>query len=256
MTITYEYRETIWPSIKAALDHLQTERKDGMPAEVRAGVNFSIILGSACYLEGVLEAGLKALLRLRRVIYGRMNPKNFETRRSRFSPPVLRTSTVILGRLMTTTTNLPVCPSTSTGSLKTYLSGYTLLEGSCRAAMFDALVKDFDREGTDLLVEVKSSVETAHIRMAVELAGRAGAVYSRPNGRKNLPHHGTISIVLAILRAGPQHSHFTQSLRADANRGMGLAPLSGIYSIGPPSASFMLANIIPTESCSSTIPPA
>jgi hypothetical protein len=82
MTITYEYRETIWPIIKAALDHLQTERKDGMPAEVRAGVNFSIILGSACYLEGVLETGLKALLRLRRVIYGRMNPKNFETRRS------------------------------------------------------------------------------------------------------------------------------------------------------------------------------
>ena len=70
MTITYEYRETIWPSIKAALDHLQMERKDGMPAEVRAGVNFSIILGSACYLEGVLEAGLKALLRLRRVFMG------------------------------------------------------------------------------------------------------------------------------------------------------------------------------------------
>lgn len=54
-----------------------------------------------------------------------------------------------------------------TNKLKTCLSGHTLLEGSSRAGMFDVLVKDFDRKGADLLVEVKSSVERAHIRMAV-----------------------------------------------------------------------------------------
>jgi hypothetical protein len=54
-----------------------------------------------------------------------------------------------------------------TNKLKTYLSGYTLLEGSSKAAMFDVLVKDFDHKGADLLVEVKSSDEMANIRMAV-----------------------------------------------------------------------------------------
>lgn len=54
-----------------------------------------------------------------------------------------------------------------TNKLRSYLSDYTLLEGSSRSAMFDVLVKDFDRKGSDLLIEVKSSVETAHIRMAV-----------------------------------------------------------------------------------------
>lgn len=59
------YTETIWPSIHAALLHLQQERK-GLPKDVLAGINFSIILGSACYLEGVLETGLKALLTYRK----------------------------------------------------------------------------------------------------------------------------------------------------------------------------------------------
>jgi hypothetical protein len=60
------YTETIWPSIHAALLHFQQERKGGLPTDVLAGINFSIILGSACYLEGVLETGLKALLAHRR----------------------------------------------------------------------------------------------------------------------------------------------------------------------------------------------
>jgi len=33
--------------------------------------------------------------------------------------------------------------------------------------VFDVLVNDFDPKGADLLVEVKSSVEMAHVRMAV-----------------------------------------------------------------------------------------
>ena len=56
------YTETIWPSIHAALNHLQQQRVDNLSQQVAAGINFSIILGSACYLEGVLETGLKAIL--------------------------------------------------------------------------------------------------------------------------------------------------------------------------------------------------
>jgi hypothetical protein len=36
---------------------------------------------------------------------------------------------------------------------------------------------------------------------------------------------GTLSTVLAILRARPQHPHFTHSLRTDANRRHGFGPL-------------------------------
>jgi hypothetical protein len=54
-----------------------------------------------------------------------------------------------------------------TNQLRTSLSDYTLLEGSSKSAMFDVLVKDFDGKGNDLLVEVKSAVETAQVRMAV-----------------------------------------------------------------------------------------
>lgn len=78
----YIFRETIWPSIKAALDHMQMERKTVISAQVRAGINFSIVLGSACYLEGVLEAGLKAFLDQRRGLYNQLDAKKFETRRS------------------------------------------------------------------------------------------------------------------------------------------------------------------------------
>lgn len=54
-----------------------------------------------------------------------------------------------------------------TNKFKNSLTEYTLLEGSNKNAMFDVLVQNYDSDKTDLLVEVKSSVEIAHIRMAV-----------------------------------------------------------------------------------------
>lgn len=54
-----------------------------------------------------------------------------------------------------------------TNKLKCYLSDYTLLEGCDKAAQFDVLVKNYNGEGDDLLIEAKSSTETAHMRMAV-----------------------------------------------------------------------------------------
>jgi hypothetical protein len=54
-----------------------------------------------------------------------------------------------------------------TNKLKNTLKKYTLLEGSSQSCMFDVLVKKYNNYGNDLLIEVKSSVESPHIRMAV-----------------------------------------------------------------------------------------
>lgn len=54
-----------------------------------------------------------------------------------------------------------------TNKLKTYLADYTLLEGCDKNAMFDVLVKNYDGDSSDLLIEVKSTIEAPHIRMAV-----------------------------------------------------------------------------------------
>ena len=84
MPITWTFRESIWPSIDVALCHLQIERKDGLSPAVRAGINFSIIVGSACYVEGVLETELKAILAHRRVNYRRLRGRMREQRPMNF----------------------------------------------------------------------------------------------------------------------------------------------------------------------------
>lgn len=75
-------RNAIWPCIKDSTEHLRRYRDAGAPTEVVPGLNFSIILGSACLLEGVLEASLRALLELRRSTYSTLEIPDFETRRS------------------------------------------------------------------------------------------------------------------------------------------------------------------------------
>ena len=54
-----------------------------------------------------------------------------------------------------------------TNKLKKLLTKFTLLEGKSDACMFDVLVKQYNKGGKDLLIEVKSSIEAPHIRMAV-----------------------------------------------------------------------------------------
>jgi hypothetical protein len=54
-----------------------------------------------------------------------------------------------------------------TNQLKSCLADYTLFEGCDKSAMFDVLVKNYDGDKSDLLIEVKSSNEVPHIRMAV-----------------------------------------------------------------------------------------
>ncbi len=65
------------------------------------------------------------------------------------------------------------------------LPDYTLLEGRSQDCMFDILVKNYDYDGSDLLVEAKSSVEKPHIRMAV---GQLLDYWYELNGDKE-PHH-------------------------------------------------------------------
>ena len=74
--------EAIWPCIEASVDHFTASRNDAVPQFVRAGTNFSIILGSACYLEGTLETLLHALLEHRRSVFSNVEISDFETRRS------------------------------------------------------------------------------------------------------------------------------------------------------------------------------
>ena len=55
-----------------------------------------------------------------------------------------------------------------TNQLRKALSDYyLLLEGCSNDARYDVLVKNYDSSGNDLMVEVKSSSEPAHVRMAV-----------------------------------------------------------------------------------------
>lgn len=53
-----------------------------------------------------------------------------------------------------------------TNRLKSLFADYTLIEGIHVRARFDAMLKRFNGEG-DLLIEVKSSSEDAHVRMAI-----------------------------------------------------------------------------------------
>ena len=54
-----------------------------------------------------------------------------------------------------------------TNKVRDLLTSYTLLEGTSKDALFDVQVVNYNCEGDDLLIEVKSETEVANIRMAV-----------------------------------------------------------------------------------------
>lgn len=76
------FTEAIWLCIKTTLDYLVEKRGEPVPDLVKSGLNFSIVLGSACYLEGVLETLLRALLDCRRADYSRIEIDDFDSRRA------------------------------------------------------------------------------------------------------------------------------------------------------------------------------
>ncbi|PQV44257.1 hypothetical protein [Paraburkholderia sp. BL21I4N1] len=57
--------------------------------------------------------------------------------------------------------------NTITNKLRHLLQGYNLLEGNSKSAQFDVMVKNFDGRKNDLLIEVKSSIDVADVRMAI-----------------------------------------------------------------------------------------
>lgn len=54
-----------------------------------------------------------------------------------------------------------------TNQLKRLLADHTLLEGRAPDCRYDVLVRDYDRDGNDLMIEVKSSCDAAQVRMAI-----------------------------------------------------------------------------------------
>lgn len=74
--------EEIWPCIQETTDHLAAERITQSSERIRAGLNFSIILGSACFLEGIFESFLRAILECRGLEFRRAKIEGCETRRA------------------------------------------------------------------------------------------------------------------------------------------------------------------------------
>ncbi|SJM93177.1 hypothetical protein CRENPOLYSF2_3120004 [Crenothrix polyspora] len=101
-----------------------------------------------------------------------------------------------------------------TNKLKLYLKNYTLFEGRDDSAMFDVLVENYDENKNDLLIEVKSSSETAHVRMAI---GQLYDYWFKLKG-KTEPHH------LAILLPNPPDKEIKNLLEW---RGIGILWFSG-----------------------------
>jgi hypothetical protein len=75
-----------------------------------------------------------------------------------------------------------------TNWIREKLSMYKLTEGANSSALFDVIIEKYNKSNDDLLIEVKSSVESPHIRMAV------GQLYSYW-----FNHFGTKEPHLAVL---------------------------------------------------------
>lgn len=72
-----------------------------------------------------------------------------------------------------------------TNRLRRALANRTLLEGRAVDCLFDVLVRHYDEEGNDLLIEVKSSTDASQIRMAI---GQVLSYWHRLKGPTDDPH--------------------------------------------------------------------
>ena len=79
-----------------------------------------------------------------------------------------------------------------TNKLKSILHHYTLLEGCANRARYDVMVQNYNQGKNNLMIEVKSSIEIAHIRMAI---GQLYSYWHHIYKEKHTPH-------LAILLPG------------------------------------------------------
>jgi hypothetical protein len=84
MSIRKFIREPICNYLPEVIEFLVSQRATvQMHSEsLRVGINYSIVLNSACYVEGALEAGLKALLWQRRDLYSEVEIPDFNVRKT------------------------------------------------------------------------------------------------------------------------------------------------------------------------------
>ncbi len=81
MAIHIVIKNTIWEYQKDHIDFLYENRKYLKRKEDRIGINISIVINSACYLEGFLEFQLKLLLENRMKVLKKLNFDDFALRR-------------------------------------------------------------------------------------------------------------------------------------------------------------------------------
>lgn len=63
-------KQQTWPCIEELIEFLLTKRNnEEHSSTLRVGINHSVIFYSACYLEGIIESGLKAILSQKREVF-------------------------------------------------------------------------------------------------------------------------------------------------------------------------------------------
>jgi len=83
MGIIKNIRFILWPDIEEFIKFLLVNRaKNKHNSSLNIGINYSIIFYSACYLESVLEAGLKAILLHKRLIFQKVDIPDFNKRKT------------------------------------------------------------------------------------------------------------------------------------------------------------------------------
>lgn len=81
MTIKITLKQTIWEYQRQHIDFLYTNRKNQKNLDDRIGINISIIINSACFLEGFLEHETKKLLSKRFDVLRKQKIDEFPLRR-------------------------------------------------------------------------------------------------------------------------------------------------------------------------------
>ena len=75
-------KEITWPCTRELNQFLSSSRATASTPILHAAINHAIVFYSACYIEGILEAALKRLLRRRREVYNRIDMPEFEVRKT------------------------------------------------------------------------------------------------------------------------------------------------------------------------------
>ena len=82
MAIIVKKTQHTWPYIKEFTEFLLHCRNDDHSVPLRMGINHAIVFYSACSIEGVMEAVLKAVLKRRREIYNKIEMPDFDVRKT------------------------------------------------------------------------------------------------------------------------------------------------------------------------------